>query len=77
MINQILVILFVIAIVWFFFIKKKPTVAQKKAKAAKKRKENIDDEMLECRECGVYVSQEEAILSNGLYYCSDECLKAS
>lgn len=34
----------------------------------------IEDEMVECPTCKTYVSQKEAIVSNGKFYCSKECL---
>jgi len=37
--------------------------------------DQITDTMLECPTCGTYVSKDDAILSNGKYYCSKECLK--
>ncbi len=50
----------------------------------KSRKENIDNNkkaelkeeiMIECKSCDTFVSKQDAILSNGQYYCSKECLK--
>ncbi|AXX89819.1 hypothetical protein CKA55_08270 [Arcobacter suis] len=40
-----------------------------------KKNEKIEDEMVECPTCKTYVSQKEAILSNGKFYCSKECLE--
>jgi len=42
---------------------------------SKKEDEKIEDVMVECPTCGTFVSKEEAILSNGDFYCSKECLK--
>ena len=39
-----------------------------------KKNEKIEDEMVECPTCKTYVSQKEAILSNGKFFCSKECL---
>ena len=41
---------------------------------SKKNNEKITDEMVECPTCKTYVSQKEAILSNGKFYYSKECL---
>ncbi len=30
--------------------------------------------MVECSKCGVFISNNEAIVSNGKYFCSRECL---
>ncbi len=60
--------------VYFFFIKKKPLNSVKQTKKKEDTKES--DEMVACKKCGTYTSLDEALLSNGNYYCSDECLKA-
>jgi uncharacterized protein len=41
---------------------------------SKKEDEKIEDIMVECPTCSTYVSKKEAILSNGHYYCSKDCL---
>jgi uncharacterized protein len=46
----------------------------KKDKSNDNNKE-IEDEMLECKTCGTFVSQKEAIIKNGEVYCSFECSK--
>ena len=66
-----LLVLGVIWAVYYFFIKQKP-VSQK---TQKKNEQNDAQEMIECAKCGVYVELDEAILSNGKYYCSQECIK--
>ncbi len=45
-----------------------------KTKNNKKHQDEIE-EMCECACCGVYISQKEALMSNGYYFCSQECLK--
>jgi len=40
----------------------------------KKNDKLISDEMVECPTCKTFVSQNEAIVSNGRFYCSKECL---
>ncbi len=40
-----------------------------------KKNEKITDVMVECPTCKTYVSQKEAIVSNGKFYCSQECLE--
>jgi len=76
MILKFLLIAAVIAAVYFMFFKTKPAV-QKSTKKKPKRKPTAADvnDMTECATCGVYVEVKEAILSNGKYYCSRECLK--
>ena len=79
MIGQILVILLVIAMVWFIY-RKKSTPNTKKSQPKKesqnKEESSFDRTMVECVKCGVYIATDEAILSSGKYYCSDECLRS-
>jgi uncharacterized protein len=72
MILKFLLIAAVIGIIYFLFFKAKPL--EKDTKKTKENKPEIND-MVECSSCGVYVEIHEAILSNGKYYCSRECLK--
>ncbi|WP_095225189.1 PP0621 family protein [Helicobacter sp. 12S02634-8] len=52
-------------VVWYFFLRKSP----------KKPKGKQDVEiMVECCECGTYISSQEAVLSGGRYFCSKKCL---
>lgn len=68
MILKILLVIGVIAVIYFMFIKKKPISSK-----GNDTKLQAND-MIECASCGVYVEVGEAILSNGKYYCSQECL---
>ncbi|WP_345992536.1 PP0621 family protein [Sulfurimonas sp. HSL-1716] len=70
-----LVVIGVIAVVYYFFIKKTPPVSSSNKKSGTQKLE--DNDMVACSECGIYTEVNEAILSNGKYYCSKECLKDS
>lgn len=70
MIFKILAILIVLFLVYLIFFKK----GREKNIVESKKNEKISDEMVECPTCKTYVSQNEAILSNGNFYCSQECL---
>ncbi len=72
MILKLLLISAVIYIVYIMFFKQKSVATTTK----KQKKENKPqaDEMVECANCGVYTEISECILSNGKYYCSDECI---
>ena len=64
--------LIIIGLIWFvynFYIKKKPVVTQNSSKPLE------DNDMVQCSTCKIYVEINEAILSNGKYYCSKECLR--
>jgi uncharacterized protein len=71
---QWILIAVLIAAVYFFFIKKKPLSS--KTKPSKKEREEDGDEMVECKKCGTYISLNEALIRDGQYFCSDECLRA-
>ncbi|MFT7860664.1 MAG: PP0621 family protein [Sulfurimonas sp.] len=71
MILKIGLVIAVIAIVYFLLIKKKPIASN----STKKDQKPQANDMVECASCGVYVEVHDAILSNGKYYCSKECLK--
>lgn len=64
--------LLVIGIVWFvynFYFKKKTFFSKNKDQDLK------DNDMVQCSTCKVYVEINEAVVSNGNYYCSKECLR--
>ncbi|WP_273211757.1 PP0621 family protein [Helicobacter rodentium] len=69
MLKFFLLILFLVGIYLLFFRKnpKKPTKNDFQS--------TQDSIMLECAECGTYVSSEEVIVKDGKYYCSKECAK--
>jgi len=72
---QWILVVVLIALVYFFFIKNKPITD--KDQKDKKRNEKLDeDDMVECKKCGTYITLNEALLRDGQYFCSDECLKA-
>ncbi len=73
MILKILLVAGVIAFVYFMFIKKKPPIVKSEGESKKEQKES--SEMVECSTCGIYCSLDDAILSNGKYYCSQECVE--
>ena len=72
MILKVLLIGAVIYVVYIMFFKQKGVESQPKQSNTKQKPEA--DEMVECAHCGVYVEISEAILSNGKYYCSKECV---
>lgn len=73
MILKFLLIIAVIAAVYFLFFKSKPVT--KRSASSGKKAENSSDDTVQCATCGTYVALDDAIISNGKYYCSKECLK--
>ncbi|MDD2567289.1 MAG: PP0621 family protein [Thiovulaceae bacterium] len=68
MLLKILLLVGVVALVYFIFFKKKPLTN------SSQNGDDTGDEMVACHTCGTYVTLEDALLSNGKYYCSQECL---
>jgi len=75
MILKVLLVIAVIAAVYFIFFKKKPLKENKNNSSQNEKLESND--MIECPTCGIYTEIGDSILSNGKYYCSDECLKGA
>ncbi|MDO9267365.1 MAG: PP0621 family protein [Sulfurimonas sp.] len=76
---KFLLLVGIIAVVYFIFIKK-PSQLQKSNqddRDAKKKDEPQSNEMVECSTCKIYCELDDALLSNGKYYCSKECLEKS
>ena len=69
MILKVLAVILIIFLIYILLFKK-----NREKEISKKNNEKITDEMVECPTCKTYVSQKEAILSNGKFYCSKECL---
>ncbi len=65
--GRLLIVLLVVVLIWFLFFRKK--------KVKNNINKNIESfDMIECQICKNFVSQDEAIFSNGRWYCSKECL---
>ena len=58
-------------LVYLVFFKKNSLLQPNK----EKEESEIVDDMVECTQCSTYISQSEAILSQGKYFCSQTCLK--
>ena len=70
MLLKIVAVIVIVFLIYILFFKK-----SREKEINSRKNENIIDEMIECSTCKVYVSQKEAILSNGKFYCSKECLE--
>ena len=64
MLFKILLLAAVVGAIYYFFIKKKPSIPKD------------SETMVECEKCGTFVSNKEAIIKDGKYYCSKECAGA-
>jgi len=73
MILKILIFAVLIAVIYFKFFKKP---LARKPKEDKKSKNGTEEIMVECKQCGTYISNKEAIIKNNSFYCSQECANA-
>ncbi|AXH12289.1 PP0621 family protein [Halarcobacter bivalviorum] len=71
MILKILAVALVLFLIYIVLFKKD---REKSVNNKSKENEKIEDVMVECPTCGTYVSKKEAIISNGKYFCSKDCL---
>ena len=72
MILKALLVGAVIYIVYIMFFKQKSVKSTTQEQNTKNKPQA--NEMVECAQCGVYTEISESILSNGKYYCSQECI---
>jgi uncharacterized protein len=70
MVLKIVAVIVIIFLIYILFFKK-----NREKELFAKKNERITDEMMECPTCKTYVSQKEALLNNGKFYCSKECLE--
>ncbi|MCK5294424.1 MAG: hypothetical protein KAJ49_07220 [Arcobacteraceae bacterium] len=68
MIFKLMALLAVIFLVYIVFFKRN------RERDIKKKNNDVIDVLDECPTCKTFISKDEAILSNGKYYCSKECL---
>lgn len=69
MIFKFLAFAAVLFLVYLVFFKK-----GRETNIKEKKNEEITDTLIECPKCGTFTSKDDAILSNGKYFCSQECL---
>lgn len=59
----------IIALIYFWFF------AKRKAFPSPKNTKTMEEAMISCDACGVYVQAKETLMSSGKHYCSRECLE--
>ena len=69
MIFKVLALALVGFLIYIVFFKK-----NRENNISKKDKHEEIDTMFECPSCKTYIAKDDAILSNGRYFCSQECL---
>jgi uncharacterized protein len=69
MIFKLLAALFVLFLIYLIFFKK-----SREQQVKQNSKELNEEIMIECPTCKTFISKQDAILSNGRYFCSKECL---
>lgn len=72
MLLKIALFIAVIFLIYIFFFKN----SRKEDIQKKSSKKVLEGEtMVECHECSTFISHEEAIIKDGLFYCSKECAR--
>lgn len=71
MLIKALILLVVLFFIYIAFFKKAAIKQEKKDK----NKKISGDVMIECSECATFVSEKEAIIKDGKFFCSKECAK--
>ena len=66
---KLLLLAIVLYVVYIMFFRK----SEKLTNRSEKKDTNIES-LVECKGCGTFISPDEAIISNGKYYCSNQCL---
>ena len=73
MIFKLLIFAVIIFIVYTLFFKNSRGNVQDKTKTRKRDNKSDSDTMIECKKCSVFVSEKDAIIKDGKFYCSKEC----
>ena len=68
---KLLIFVGVIFLIYIFFFKNKRKEEIQKHKEEKKILEG--DTMLECTQCGTFVTDKDSIIKDGRFFCSKEC----
>ncbi len=68
MLLKVIAVVLVGFIIYLIFFK------NRRVDGVKKNNKLISEEMVECPSCKTFVSQSEAIVSSGKFYCSKDCL---
>jgi uncharacterized protein len=66
---KLLLLIGIITTVYYMFFAKTKSISSSKNDAS------MDEAMIPCAQCGIYVQAKEALIRSGKYYCSVECLK--
>lgn len=72
MLLKLIALIAVLSAVYFIFFKKTRT---EEIDENKKKRKMGDEVMIECVKCGTYVSNKEAFIKDGKFFCSKECME--
>ncbi len=72
MLMKLIALAAVFFLIYIMFFKK--SVQSTKTEHEKSmKKEPKSETMMECKECGTFVSEDDTIIKDGLFYCSKSC----
>ena len=72
MIMKFLLLAGILFLIYIMFFKRSNT-AETVSKKKKKKAAPKGDIMMECEKCETFVSEDEAIIKDGKFYCSKKC----
>lgn len=61
---KIALVVFIIGFIWYKFFRN-PAI---------KNANDMEETMVACHKCDTYISNKEALIKNGHFYCSKECM---
>ncbi len=76
MIFKLIILAAVIYGVYILFFREGNLIEKMKQNNTKNQKKDKGDDVdtvVECGKCGIYVSIDEAVIKDGVYFCSKEC----
>ena len=73
MLVKILIFVAALFLIYIFFFKNKRKIEIQKHKDEKKTLEG--DTMVECVQCATFITDKDAIIKDGQFFCSKECAR--
>ena len=71
--SKIIMIILIGLAVYFLFIRGRNLDPLKHKPSKKEEKKQIEDTLVQCTKCDVFVSDKEALIKDGQYFCSKDC----
>ena len=73
--GKIIMIILIGLVVYFLFIRGRELDPLQNKPKKKDKNKQIEDTLVQCAKCDVFVSDKEALIKDGKYFCSKDCAK--